>query len=380
MQQTEEVVIVGGGIIGCACAYFLQKRGIHASVFEATALGQHSSTAAIGLLAPIRPLSSLDDPWKMLQLVSLGRFLSLIPELEEVSGVHTMYEQTGSLRVLPAEKIEPVRAWCREWNQLKLHCEVLSPEETYQREPHLFPGLAASVWIAEEAQVSPTKLLNAYVQGARERGATFYERTKVVAFQQVGDRITGVKTDRGEIFPCHQLILATGVWSASVGQQLGIAFPVRPVRGEALAIYQPPDPLRHIFFDEGVFDEDICITPKPGNLLWISGTHTEVGMDTTVSVGGALHLLDSISRLFPTLAECRIQRMWAGLRPKTPNNRPVIGPVPQWANVILASGHGGFGILLSAITGELVAEVVETNHIPALLRPFVPKEPEDAAI
>ncbi len=375
MQRTTDVVIVGGGIIGCAIAYFLQKRGINVTVLEETAIGKQSSSAAVGLLAPIRPLSSQSDPFKALQLASLARFRSLIPELEALSGIETRYEQTGALRVLPVEKIEPVRTWSDEWNQMGFHCELLSPEETYRREPLLFPGLAGALFIAEEAQVSPAHLVKAYAQGARELGAAFFEHAKVVAFQQSGDRITGVSTNKGDVFLCHQLILATGVWSAECGKQLGISFPVRPVRGEVLAVQQPSTPIRHIFFDEGVFDEDICLAPKPDNTIWISGTKKDVGMDTSVSVGGVLHLLTILSRLFPALVDCRIQRMWAGLRPKTPENRPLIGPAPQWANVTLASGHGAFGILLSAITGELVAECIETGDLPEMLRPFAPKEP-----
>src|SRR5437879_538625 len=155
MRRTTDVVVVGAGIVGCAIAYFLQKRGIKVTVLEqAEEIGKQSTGAAVGLLAPIRPLARRSDPFKSLQLASLARFPSLISELEEVSGISTDYEQTGALRVLPFEKIEPIRAWSETWKQEGFQIEILSPEEVYQREPLLFPGLAGAVHIADEAQVS----------------------------------------------------------------------------------------------------------------------------------------------------------------------------------------------------------------------------------
>jgi glycine oxidase len=155
---------------------------------------------------------------------------------------------------------------------------------------------------------------------------------------------------------------------------MSATYPVRPVRGELIALQQPSPPIRHITFDEGIVDEDIYLAPKPNGTLVVGATKADVGFDTSVTAGGALHLLRVAAQLFPTLAHCPIQRMWAGLRPKTPDSRPLLGSVPTWENVVIASGHGGFGVLLSAITGEAVAELVMSGQVPAAIRPFVPKE------
>ena len=107
-------------------------------------------------------------------------------------------------------------------------------------------------------------------------------------------------------------------------------------------------------------------------MLFIGSTKKEVGLTPSVSAGGMHHVLDIALRLFPSLAECPFQRTWAGLRPKAAHSRPLLGPAPQWENVLIASGHSGFGILLSAITGELMAELIATGQVPSLMRPFVP--------
>jgi glycine oxidase len=120
--------------------------------------------------------------------------------------------------------------------------------------------------------------------------------------------------------------------------------------------------------------ENIYLAPKPNGTVVVGATKAEVGFDTSVSEGGVLHLLEVATQLLPALASCSIDRMWAGLRPKIPDSRPILGPLPSWKNVIIASGHGGFGVLLSAITGETIAELVTIGQAPEAIRPFVPKE------
>ncbi|MFL5652761.1 MAG: glycine oxidase ThiO [Ktedonobacteraceae bacterium] len=375
MKHSADVLIVGGGIIGCSIAYFLRKRGIEVIVLEKGHIGAQASSAAAGLLAPIRPLSQR-DPFKALQLAGLTRFSSLVPELEAVSGINVGYEQTGTLRLLPGEKVVPVYTWAEAWRRSGYHIEVLTPAETYKREPLLSPELHGAVSIADEAQVVPVQLVQAYAQAALNLGAMLYAHTEVVTLQrsETGNRITGVRTDQGDLLTCNQLIIAAGAWSAKVGTWLGLTFPVRPVRGELIALQQPSSPLHHIIFDEGIFDEDIYIAPKPNGTIVVGATKADLGFDTSVSAGGALHLLNVATPLMPALAHCSIERMWAGLRPKTLDSRPLLGPLPSWENVSIASGHGGFGILLSAITGETIAELITTGQAPEIIRPFTPKE------
>jgi len=129
MKYSADVLIVGGGIIGCSIAYFLRKQGVEVIVLEKGDIGNQASSAAAGLLAPIRPLAQRDS-FKTLQLTALARFSTFVPELEAASGITVGYERTGTLRLLPAEKIVPVQKWAEEWRQEGYHSEVLTPEET----------------------------------------------------------------------------------------------------------------------------------------------------------------------------------------------------------------------------------------------------------
>src|SRR5947209_723187 len=133
MKCSADVLIVGGGIIGCSIAYFLCKQGIEVIVLEKGDIGAQASSAAAGLLAPIRPLCQ-QEPFKALQLAGLARFSSFVPELEAVSGVTVGYEQTGTLRLLPPEKLDAVQAWAEVWQRAGYHIEVLTPQESYTRQ------------------------------------------------------------------------------------------------------------------------------------------------------------------------------------------------------------------------------------------------------
>jgi glycine oxidase len=373
MKHTTDVLIIGAGIIGCSIAYFLRKQGVQVIVLERGDIGAQSSSAAVGLLAPMRPLAQ-EDPFKTLQLAGMARFSSFTPELEAVSGMSIGYEQTGTIRLLPPEKVVPARSWAEAWRRAGYHIEVLTPKETSRHEPLLAEGLHGAVRIAEEAQVAPRHLMQAFAQAARNRGALFYDHTEVVSFQlaETGKRVTGVWTKHGDLLSCHHLILAAGAWTASLGTQLHVSLPVRPVRGELIALRQPSPPIRHIVFDEGIFDQDIYLAPKPDGTVIVGATKADVGFDLSVSAGGVQHLLHVAFQLAPALADCAVERLWSGLRPKTPDSRPLLGPAPGWENVIVASGHGGFGITLSIITGETIAELLVTGQSPEIIRPFFP--------
>lgn len=375
MNNSADVLIIGGGIIGCSIAYFLRKQGIDVIILEKGEIGAQASSAAAGLLAPIRAMTQ-QDPLKTLQLAGLARFPSFVKELETASGITVDYEQTGTLRLLPTEKIGPAQTWAEEWRHRGYHIEVLAPQEVYAREPFLYAGLPGALSIAEEAQIGPTQLVQAFAQAALNLGARFYTHTEAVALQraETENRITGVWTAQKELLRCKQLIIAAGAWSALCGTWLGYTIPVRPVRGELIAFQQTSPPIRQIIFDEGLIDEDFYLAPKPNGTLVVGATKADVGFDTSVSPEGTLHLLKVATQLFPVLAHSTPLRMWAGLRPKTLDSRPLLGPLPSWKNVIVASGHGGFGILLSIITGETIAELVTTKQMPELILTFVPQE------
>jgi glycine oxidase len=114
----------------------------------------------------------------------------------------------------------------------------------------------------------------------------------------------------------------------------------------------------------------VYLAPKPDGTVFIGATRDEVGFDTSTTSEGITWLREAAAHLAPSVGDSAVKRAWAGLRPQTPDARPILGPVPGWENVMLACGHGGFGMLLSAITGQIMAEVITTDELPPLIQAF----------
>ncbi len=363
MEKSAEVVIIGGGVIGCAIAYFLRKAGVDVIVVERGEVGGQASSAAAGLLAPLGPLSG-PGPFADLLLASFAMFPTLVPELEDASGVRLHFEQTGALRtVRDPKRIPKLQKRMRAWQQLGLAMHWLNGDEARRQEPLLSPEISAAIYIPAESQIQAPRLVRAYARAAINLGARIYSQTEVSGLRREQDTITAILTARGAI-SCNRLILAAGAWTGCYTRWLEIALPVSPLRGQILSYYQPQTSLKHIVFGDAAY-----IAPR-GNTLLVGATREEAGFDASVTEEGVSWLRDSATRLLPVLRQSEIEATWAGLRPKTPDAMPVLGPAPRWKNVILASGHNSVGIMLSAITARTISEYVTTGQIPAIIRPF----------
>jgi len=368
MSQSTDVVIVGGGVIGCAIAYFLRKRDMAVMVLERGEIGAQASSAAAGLLAPLGPLSG-PGPLADLLLGSFALFPELVAELEDASGIRVEYERTGALRtVRNAKRVAGLRKRMEEWQPLGLQMYWLSGDEARQREPLLAADTCAAIYAPEESQVRAPLLVKAFAQAATRLGAVFYSHREIMGLQRHGTRVTDVYTSEGETIACDHLVIAAGAWAARCGEWLGFELPVSPLRGQILSLRQaglPTLPLRHIVFGEGAY-----LAPKEDGTIVVGATKEEAGFDAHVTADGVIWLLETARKLTPALGQSAVEAIWAGLRPKTPDGQPILGAAPKWENVTLATGHNSVGVLLSAITGQSIAELVATGRTPGIIVPF----------
>lgn len=365
MRHSSRIVIVGGGVIGCSIAYHLAKRGFQVHLLERDEMGAQASGAAAGLFSWLKPMSKM-DAYNRLLLASRNLFPSLVAELEEATGIVVEYEQCGTLRTIQhAVRIRRVQPWARACQAAGLQVALLTEAETRQLEPLLAPEICGAISFPDEGQVRATRMVEALAQAARSYGATLRTHTAVVGVEQAHGRVIAVKTAEGEALPCDHLIIASGAWAADCGAWLKRTLPISPERGQVLALHQPSSPIRHILIGKGIY-----IAPKQDGTVIVGATKDDVGFDARNTAGGVLWLLESACQLVPELASCAIERIWAGLRPRTPDREPILGAAPGWENVTLAVGHYSFGVLLSAITGHALAELLATGQTPELIRPF----------
>ena len=364
MAYKTDILIVGAGIIGSALAYHLRKRGIDVMILEREEAGSQASSAAAGLLAPLGPLSG-PGPFADLLLTSFSLFPSLVPELEALSGLHVGYEQTGALRtVRNPKRVSHLKQQLAAWKPLGLEIHWLSGDEARQQEPLLAPDIRAAIYVPQESQIQASQITRAFAISAEKLGTRLYSHTEAINIKHKDDIITGIQTSQGEIIHCNHLVLATGAWAAQQEKWFNLALPVRPVKGQIIALPKVAASLKHIIFGESAY-----IAQKQGAII-VGATKEHAGFDTQSTEEGISWLRNAATRFVPTTQQATVLSAWAALRPGTPDKQPILGPAPGWKNLTLALGHNSVGIILSAITGQTLAELIATGRAPAIIGPF----------
>lgn len=362
--RATDVLIIGGGVIGCAIAYALRKRDITVTLLEKGEIGAQASGAAAGLLAPLGPLSG-PGPLADLVLAGFGAFPSLVSELEHVTGFRLGYEQTGALRVIRNQKrVAHLRNRWESWQPLGLQMQWLTGEDARRHEPQLSHDIAAAVYAPQESQIDAQQITQAFAQAARNLGAHLLPHHEATSFVTQRQRVIGVQTRQGQTFGCGQVIVASGAWAEECCSWLTTSVPVTPLHGQLLTLPQLASPLRALVFGEGIY-----LIPRGSSLL-VGATKEERGFDLQADAKGTAWLLETARRLVPQLARIQPTALWTGLRPKTPDTRPIFGFLPLWENVAISAGHNSIGIILSGITGQCMTELLLTGQLPLLAQPF----------
>lgn len=361
-RRTADVVIVGGGITGCSAAWFLARAGLEVLVLERDAIAAHASGAAAGMLTPIAEAEP-GSPALAAGLASLAQLRSgLCDELARRSGVDPELERSGLLRVahdardaqLLHDRVDALR-------EAGVAIEWLTPAEARTLQPGLAPDIAGASWAPEESHVRSPQLTAAYAGAARSLGARIVTGTAVTSLVVAGDRVTGVRAS-GAIearVDAGCVVVCAGSWSGGLRSWLGAAGveltvpPVEPVRGQILSLRETTPTLRTMVWDDGGY-----LVPKRDGSIVVGATEERAGFDARVTARGLAQLATTAPRIVPTLGDAAVERTWAGLRPTSPDGLPSIGPLDGVQQLFVAYGHHRSGVLLSAVTGQLVREHV----------------------
>jgi glycine oxidase len=362
-----DVLIVGGGVIGASIAYHLAEAGTRVMVLERGRAGGHASLASAGLLHPILSAGAA-HPVRDLSLASFALFPNLVARLHEITGIDPEYQVPGFLMVaLREDEVELHAAELSDPLAETYGLRLLSGDEARALEPGLSPRVAAAVHKPRGAQVYAPSLLQAYTHAAARLGATVRRGVEVTDLCVAPGRVTGARTADGEEITAGHTVIAGGAWTKHTAARLGVTLPVYPMRGQILALHAIPAPLRHI-----VFGADVYLAPKVEGSLIVGATYEEVGFDDRLTAAGVGWLLGAAQTMVPSLADATFRQAWVGLRPASPDHLPLLGPVPGWAGVTIATGHTAEGVLLSAITGKIIAQHARGEPTDLPLEPFSP--------
>jgi glycine oxidase len=324
--------VIGAGIAGLASAWRAAQNGLRVVVFERGTPGCGASSVAAGMLAPVTETDFGEDELLRLNLESAAMWPGFAAELEEATGMPTGYRADGAFVVaVDRDDAEELRRLHDLQRSLGLESEWLVPSAARAAEPGLAPRIAGAIDAPGEAQADPV----AVVAALRH------------AFEALGGRIEQRNVESLDDIRADQVVIAAGAWSSQIADVR-----VHPVKGQLLHLRTrdgaPP------LAGRIVRTPRCYIVPRPDGRVVIGATSEEKGFDTSVDAGAVHRLLEAAWEVLPDVWELEFVQVIAGLRPATPDNRPLIGRASE--RVVNATGHYRNGILLAPLTAQRVAD------------------------
>ena len=348
MAKQQQVVIVGGGVIGLLTAYNLASEGQAVTLLERGGLGQESSWAGGGIVSPLYP-------WRYSQAVtalahwSQDFYPQLAQRLFAATGVDPEVHTTG-LYWLDLDDEADALAWAAREGRPLSKVDVSAAHDAV---PVLGGGYAQAIYMADVANVRNPRLVKSLKAALLALpNVTIYEQCAVSGFVLGDDRVVGVNTATGQVLG-DQVVLAAGAWSGQLLGTLGLGLPVEPVKGQMILYKCASDFLSSMVLAKGRY----AIPRRDGHIL-IGSTLEHEGFDKTPTDTALESLKASALELIPALADAEVVGHWAGLRPGSPEGIPFIGEVPGFKGLWLNCGHYRNGLVLAPASCQLFTDLL----------------------
>jgi glycine/D-amino acid oxidase-like deaminating enzyme len=374
--RSPDVVVVGAGVVGAACAYQLAAAGASVRLLERSHIASGSSGACEGNVLAWDKELERELP---LALRSADLWQALAAELPD----DFEYDRKGSIVVAETEAEQTAAAErARVLSGLGVAAEVLDAEALRREEPHAAHDLPGGVLYPGDAQLEPRLATAALARAAVARGAELRTGVRVERIVRGGDgRATGVETSAGTI-AADAVVVAGGVWTPELLATAGLHVPVTPRKGQIVVLERSPVVFRRklseagyvaaVEADDAALQIAMVVESTPSGTALLGSSRQHVGFDREVEIPVAAAIARRAARFFPVLAHARALRVYAGLRPLTPDHVPIIGPFADAPNICVATGHEGAGIGLAPATAELVTAWYTRTPTPFPLAWFSP--------
>jgi len=375
-QETADVVIIGGGVIGLSVARALVLRGVGGvTLIERASLGAEASYAAGGILAPQAEADCVDEFFNLAS-TSRDMYPGFAAALREETGIDVELDLTGTLYLAFTDRDEVELDKRYRWQTgARLPIERMSAEEARRLEPCIADNVRTALRFPRDIQVDNRRLLRALIAANTHYGVRIIKGVNVDSIRIDRGRVAGVET-ADVFFSTNRVVVAAGAWTAFITSNREMPrVPIEPIRGQMISLASDPRLAQHVIYSPRGY-----IVPRlDGRLL--AGTTTEhAGFDKSVTALGMHAILSQALEISPAVAGLALVDNWAGLRPRAEDNLPVLGPCAEIEGLFYATGHYRNGILLAPITGELIAEAIAETSASSLLGAFAPERFELMAV
>jgi D-amino-acid dehydrogenase len=397
MSASGRVVVIGGGVIGVAAAYYLRQAGFGVTLVEKDDICAGCSYGNGGLVVPSHsvPLAApgvwlqglkwmwspespfyikpRPDPalagwlWRFRAACTDGNLARGIPILRDLSfasralfeelvptlGVDCAYRQDGALAVFRTRAgYEEALHHAHLLEDVGITTKLLDGPAVHALEPSLLPEIIGGILFPDDAHLLPDRFVKALAARAAAAGVELVTGTEVLGFRVQGRRLVAVETTRGDR-EAGEVVLAAGAWSAGLARALGLSLPIQPAKGYSITYTRPPDGPRRPLL---LLEAKAGVTPM-GDALRFAGTLELAGLDLSINRRRVAVIVRSVSTYIAGVEQLQLREIWRGLRPCTPDGLPILGRSERFENLVVATGHAMLGLSLGPVTGKLVAEL-----------------------
>ena len=360
MKGSPDVVVIGAGAAGCGVAWRLAEDGADVMLVERAAPGAGATHAAAGMLTP-EAEGAADPALLALGRTALDRWPVFADQLRAASDVDPGFTRTGRIHITPRSTADaPSPAYGSH------RARSLSAAELRALEPALAADAGAAMLFPHDASADPRALIAALAEAARRAGVWIVQDEAVAVECERGALRSVALRERGSV-ATSSVVIAAGAWACNIAG-LPATPPIRPVRGDMLAVECDEALLQHIIWAEGCY-----LVPRPNGRVLIGATMDEVGFEPGPSMAGIAALAAAAARVCPALATTRVAETWAGFRPASSDGLPVLGSDPRAPGVFHAGGLFRNGILLTPVVADEIALQVLGQQAIAEMAAFAPE-------
>ncbi|MBI4336584.1 MAG: FAD-dependent oxidoreductase [Chloroflexi bacterium] len=370
MSQTADVVVIGAGVIGGCVAYYLSQAGLRVCVMERDGVGSGASAHGHGVTSLVgkdfKPGAHF-----LLGVEGLRVYPEFTARLVEETGIDPLFHQMLGVSLALTDEEEGIYREAMSWQQQHVEMRWAGIDEVRQIEQRITPQARGGV-LYYHSQVDGYRLSLAAVRAVEQRGGSLLLR-EATGLQAQGDRVTGVKYPGG-VVECGAVVVAAGAWSAIARGWLNFPIPVRPLHGQVLHVRLRGEPLRLFVLTarHGPILQRRDGILMVGSIGGVSMSGLDVDkvhvfdprdqgpweFDLNPSAWGKSFMLEKAVHVMPELENAELVAHLAGVRPLCADRMPLLGAVPGWRGVFLATGHGTKGIHLAPVTGRIMADLV----------------------
>jgi glycine oxidase len=358
--SSANIIVIGAGIVGCAVACELARRGAAVRILDDRPPGMGATQASAGMLAPFTEAKDRNTAFLELAVRSLALYDEFVARVSATARMHIGYERAGTLEVASTDgHMAELRELAERLAARGVQLDVLDARATQAAEPRL-SAVVGGLLIESHGYVNAGEMTRALAKAAQCQGAQLIAGPRARRIRQDADSIA-IETDTGTL-TCDVVVLAAGSWSAQVDIDGVPKPPVHPVRGQLLHLAWPAEKLRRVIWGEHCY-----LVPWQDRTLLVGATQEDAGFDERTTVAGVAGLLEAVCRLVPDARAAGFLSARAGLRPGTSDALPIVGPSTAFARLVYATGHFRNGVLLAPVTASLVADAVLDGRLdPAL--------------